>query len=527
MGPNGSGKSTLAATLMGSPEYQATAGTVTFRGDDITAWPADERAKAGMFLAFQYPQEIPGVSSIQFLRQALSARKGIDLSILELRVSAMEWMQRLGMDSSFVDRYLNEGFSGGEKKRNEIMQMAILEPALAILDETDSGLDIDALRVVAKGIHEVRARPTRHGRRADHPLPAPARRAGTRPRPRPDGRPHRGDGRDGDRRSARARRLRGVPGRQHERRRRALPRHRHGQGAVPAAAAPARRPADPLPRLGELVAEAAVRDRCDEPLHRDRLRPDQPQRLPPRRRGHRRLRGGTGEGRRLRQRRPRRRDRVHQERHRGAQRRRPGVGPRQPLRRRRRRAHPHGAPRQRRPVAPARRRARHRAALDPADRRRPARPHRPRPSRRRRQGRLGRGDEQRARHAQPRRRAVRRRPRRRRARRRRRLPVRAAQRHRRAGVGRRLRRLLQPQDVRPVGHRRAVGTGRAARRHSPVPRRREHDRRRAPRRVHRRPPSPPSSRPARRRSSRPSGSARRSTSSSRSAWTPCAGTRSR
>ncbi len=109
-----------------------------------------------MFLAFQYPQEIPGVSSIQFLRQALSARKGIDLSILELRVSAMEWMQRLGMDSSFVDRYLNEGFSGGEKKRNEIMQMAILEPALAILDETDSGLDIDALRVVAKGIHEVR-----------------------------------------------------------------------------------------------------------------------------------------------------------------------------------------------------------------------------------------------------------------------------------------------------------------------------------------------------------------------------------
>jgi Fe-S cluster assembly ATP-binding protein len=156
MGPNGSGKSTLAATLMGSPEYQATAGTVTFRGDDITDWPTDERAKAGMFLAFQYPQEIPGVSSIQFLRQALSARKGIDLSVLELRVSAMEWMQRLGMDSSFVDRYLNEGFSGGEKKRNEIMQMAILEPALAILDETDSGLDIDALRVVAKGIHEVR-----------------------------------------------------------------------------------------------------------------------------------------------------------------------------------------------------------------------------------------------------------------------------------------------------------------------------------------------------------------------------------
>jgi Fe-S cluster assembly ATP-binding protein len=156
MGPNGSGKSTLASTLMGSPEYEVTAGRIIFRGDDITDWPPDERAKAGMFLAFQYPQEIPGVSVIQFLRQALSARKGIDLSVLELRVAAMEWMQRLGMDSSFVDRYLNEGFSGGEKKRNEIMQMAILEPQLAILDETDSGLDIDALRIVAKGIHEVR-----------------------------------------------------------------------------------------------------------------------------------------------------------------------------------------------------------------------------------------------------------------------------------------------------------------------------------------------------------------------------------
>jgi Fe-S cluster assembly ATP-binding protein len=157
MGPNGSGKSTLASALMGSPEYEVTAGTVTFAGDDVTDWPTDERAKAGMFLAFQYPQEIAGVSVIQFLRQALSARKGIDLSVLELRVAAMEWMERLGMDSSFVDRYLNEGFSGGEKKRNEIMQMAILEPAVAILDETDSGLDIDALRIVARGIHEVRA----------------------------------------------------------------------------------------------------------------------------------------------------------------------------------------------------------------------------------------------------------------------------------------------------------------------------------------------------------------------------------
>jgi Fe-S cluster assembly ATP-binding protein len=142
---------------MGSPEYEITDGTVRFRGDDITEWPTDERAKAGMFLAFQYPQEIAGVSVIQFLRQALSARKGIDLSVLELRLATMEWMKRLGMDSSFVDRYLNEGFSGGEKKRNEIMQMAILEPELAILDETDSGLDVDALRTVAQGIREVKA----------------------------------------------------------------------------------------------------------------------------------------------------------------------------------------------------------------------------------------------------------------------------------------------------------------------------------------------------------------------------------
>jgi Fe-S cluster assembly ATP-binding protein len=160
MGPNGSGKSTLANTLLANPEYEVTGGRILYKGDDVTDWPTDVRAKAGMFLAFQYPQEIPGVSVIQFLRQAASARKGIDLSVLELRLASMEWMTRLGMDSSFVDRYLNEGFSGGEKKRNEILQMAILEPELAILDETDSGLDIDALRTVARGIREIRtARP--------------------------------------------------------------------------------------------------------------------------------------------------------------------------------------------------------------------------------------------------------------------------------------------------------------------------------------------------------------------------------
>jgi len=157
MGPNGSGKSTLANSLLANPDYQVTAGRILYKGDDITTWPTDVRGKSGMFLAFQYPQEIPGISVINFLRQALSARKGIDLSILELRLSIMEWMKRLDMDPAFGDRYLNEGFSGGEKKRNEILQMAILEPEFAVLDETDSGLDIDALKVVARGVQEVRA----------------------------------------------------------------------------------------------------------------------------------------------------------------------------------------------------------------------------------------------------------------------------------------------------------------------------------------------------------------------------------
>ena len=157
MGPNGSGKSTLANVILGSPEYQVTSGSIRFRGEDITEWPTDVRGKAGMFLAFQYPQEIPGVSVLNFLRQSLSARKGIDMSVLELRLAIMEWMDRLNMDASFAERYVNEGFSGGEKKRNEILQMAILEPEMAILDETDSGLDIDALRVVATGVQEVRS----------------------------------------------------------------------------------------------------------------------------------------------------------------------------------------------------------------------------------------------------------------------------------------------------------------------------------------------------------------------------------
>jgi len=158
MGPNGSGKSTLASTLLANPEYQVTRGRILFHGEDVTAWPTDVRAKAGMFLAFQYPEEIAGVPMVQFLKQALSARKGIDdLSMLETRLTIMEWMKRLDMDPSFGDRHINQGFSGGEKKRNEILQMAILEPDVAILDETDSGLDIDALRAVARGVREVQS----------------------------------------------------------------------------------------------------------------------------------------------------------------------------------------------------------------------------------------------------------------------------------------------------------------------------------------------------------------------------------
>jgi Fe-S cluster assembly ATP-binding protein len=156
MGPNGSGKSTLASTLLGNPAYRVTAGTIRFRGEDITDWPTDVRAKAGMFLAFQYPEEIAGVPVVQFLRQAVSARAGEDRSVLEIRMNMIQWMERLGMDTSFAERRLNEGFSGGEKKRSEILQMAMLDPEIAILDETDSGLDVDALKAVAHGVDTVR-----------------------------------------------------------------------------------------------------------------------------------------------------------------------------------------------------------------------------------------------------------------------------------------------------------------------------------------------------------------------------------
>jgi len=157
MGPNGSGKSTLCRVLLGSPAYTVTDGTIRLRGEDVTLLAPDARAKAGMFLAFQDPEEVPGVPVSQFLRQAASQRRGTDVSVLEIRFQLRTWLERLGMDPGFAERHLNEGFSGGEKKRNEILQMAVLDPELAILDETDSGLDIDGLRAVARGVEEVRS----------------------------------------------------------------------------------------------------------------------------------------------------------------------------------------------------------------------------------------------------------------------------------------------------------------------------------------------------------------------------------
>ncbi|MGI9584635.1 MAG: Fe-S cluster assembly ATPase SufC [Acidimicrobiia bacterium] len=156
MGPNGSGKSTLANVLLGHPAYEITAGTIEYKGEDIADWAPEARGQAGMFLGFQYPEEIPGVSVVNFLRTALSNKSETDYTVLELRLKVADAMRELGMDPSFADRYLNEGFSGGERKRNEVLQMAVLEPDFAVLDETDSGLDIDALKIVADGVERLR-----------------------------------------------------------------------------------------------------------------------------------------------------------------------------------------------------------------------------------------------------------------------------------------------------------------------------------------------------------------------------------
>ena len=157
MGPNGSGKSTLAKVLAGHPGYEATAGRVLFRGEDLLELDADERSRLGIFLAFQYPVEIPGVSIANFLRTALQAHLSDEeeLDIFEFSDMLTERMSMLEMDISFAERHVNDGFSGGEKKRNEILQMAVLKPTLAVMDETDSGLDIDALKIVANGVNKL------------------------------------------------------------------------------------------------------------------------------------------------------------------------------------------------------------------------------------------------------------------------------------------------------------------------------------------------------------------------------------
>jgi Fe-S cluster assembly ATP-binding protein len=158
MGPNGSGKSTLAKVLAGHPGYEATGGEVTYQGEDLLEMEPDERSQEGVFFAFQYPVEIPGVSIANFLRTALQARLGEDeeLDLFEYQDQLMDRMKLLDMDPSFAERPVNDGFSGGEKKRNEILQMAMLSPTLAIMDETDSGLDIDALQVVARGVNALK-----------------------------------------------------------------------------------------------------------------------------------------------------------------------------------------------------------------------------------------------------------------------------------------------------------------------------------------------------------------------------------
>jgi len=158
MGPNGTGKSTLASALMGHPKYKVESGVVTLDGEDVLEMETDERARKGLFLAMQYPSEIDGVTNSDFIRSAINARRGEgnEISLMKFVRELDEKMKLLSMDEMFAQRYVNEGFSGGEKKRNEILQMMMLKPRIAILDEIDSGLDIDALKIVANGVNELR-----------------------------------------------------------------------------------------------------------------------------------------------------------------------------------------------------------------------------------------------------------------------------------------------------------------------------------------------------------------------------------
>ncbi|EAF5426173.1 Fe-S cluster assembly ATPase SufC [Listeria monocytogenes] len=158
MGPNGTGKSTLSSAIMGHPKYEVTQGTITLDGEDVLEMEVDERARAGLFLAIQYPSEISGVTNAEFIRAAINSRReeGDEIPVMQFIRKLDAKMDILDMDEEMAERYLNEGFSGGEKKRNEILQLLMIEPKLAILDEIDSGLDIDALKVVSKGVNEMR-----------------------------------------------------------------------------------------------------------------------------------------------------------------------------------------------------------------------------------------------------------------------------------------------------------------------------------------------------------------------------------
>ncbi len=215
MGPNGSGKSTLAYALMGHPAYEVTEGQILLDGEDVTELGADERAQRGLFLAFQYPHAIPGVTVTSFLRSAINALRkarngGEDdpVPIPEFRTELLAAMEELKVPRELASRYLNDGFSGGEKKSVEILQMAMLKPKIAVLDETDSGLDIDALRIVANGVNTLVG--TGDRRAPHHALPANPQLRHARFRPRLRGRTRRGRRRAGARAYTRGRRLRGV-----------------------------------------------------------------------------------------------------------------------------------------------------------------------------------------------------------------------------------------------------------------------------------------------------------------------------
>ena len=335
MGPNGSGKSTLAYSIAGHPKYTVTGGTVTLDGADVLAMTVDERARAGLFLAMQYPVEVPGVSVSNFLRTAKTAVDGEAPKLRTWVKEVREAMERLAVDPSFAERSVNEGFSGGEKKRHEILQLELLKPKVAILDETDSGLDIDALKVVSEGVNRVRADGETgvllitHYTRILRYIEPDFVHVFVR-------RPDRRGGWARARRPPRVRGLREVPaeggqpsGMSPDRREHAAGRREDPQGLPGARARAAGRDTAGLPRQRQHLAEAAAGHRRDHRL----LQPAQRQRRPcdarARRRVDRAVRGRPRQGRGLRRCEPPRGDRLHQELHRGAQprRQRPRRGP--------------------------------------------------------------------------------------------------------------------------------------------------------------------------------------------------------